>query len=101
MQKKYNNLWLGAIIGLIVPFVGYAILMMILEQLGSVDSLAEKGLNFDFRTRTMGLLAIAMNIIPMQIFKKDRANEGIRGLVITTMIYAVIWVYYFGLAFLS
>ncbi len=101
MQKRYNNLWLGAIIGLIVPFVGYAILMMILEQLGSVNSLAEKGLNFDFRTRTMGLLAIAMNIIPMQIFKKDRANEGIRGLVITTMIYAVIWVYYFGLAFLS
>lgn len=88
-------------IGLVVPFVGYAILMIILEQLAAVDSLAAKGLNFDFRTRTIGILAIAMNMIPLQVFKRNRANEGIRGLVIATMVYAIVWVYYFGLQFLG
>lgn len=96
MQYKYDKFWIGALIGLAIPFVGYAILLMTLEQLGAVDSFQDARMNFDFRARTTALLALAINLIPLNIFRRNRANEGIRGIVVATFVYALIWFYYFG-----
>lgn len=96
MQYKNDKLWVGLIAGILIPFVGYAILMMILEQLGSSEALADTRLNFNFRQRTLGLLALALNLIPLRFFGNRRANQAIRGLVLATLFYGVIWVYFFG-----
>ena len=96
MQYKYDKLWVGLLAGVLIPFVGYAILLMILEQLGASDALAERRLNFDFRARTLTLLALALNLLPMRYFQNRRANQAIRGLVLATLVYGVVWVYFFG-----
>jgi len=98
MRYQHDKFWIGGLIGLAIPFVGYAIILIILEQLSGVDSLSS--LNFDFRTRTVGLLAIALNIIPIRFFTKKRANEGVRGVVVISMIYAAAWLFQFGSKFL-
>ncbi len=98
MRYQHDKFWIGGLIGLVIPFVGYAIILIILEQLSGIDSLSN--LNFDFRTRTLGLLAIALNIIPIRFFTKKRANEGIRGIVVISMIYAAAWLFQFGSKFL-
>lgn len=98
MRYQYDKFWIGGLIGLAIPFVGYAIILMVLEQLSDVNSLSD--FNFDFRSRTLGLLAIAINIIPIRFFTKKRANESIRGVVIISMIYAGAWLFQFGTKFL-
>ena len=96
MHYKNDKVWIGLLAGLLIPFVGYAILLMILEQLAANEALANQRLNFDFRTRTIGLLALALNLIPMRFFRNRRANQAIRGLVLATMAYGLVWVYFFG-----
>lgn len=96
MQYKNDKLWIGLLIGFVIPFVGYAILLMILEQLGASDSLADSRLNFNFRTRTLTLLALALNLIPLRFFSKRRASKALRGLVLATLAYGIVWVYNFG-----
>jgi hypothetical protein len=96
MRYKYDKLWIGLVAGLVVPFVGYALLLMVLEQLGAVESFRDARLNFDFRVRTIAILALALNLLPLRVFRRNRANAGIRGLVLATFLYAGLWFYYFG-----
>jgi dolichyl-phosphate-mannose--protein O-mannosyl transferase len=91
-----DQLWFGFLIGVVVPFVGYAVLMMILEQLGASETLGETRLNFDFKERTLTLLALALNLIPMRIFMRAYTNKALRGLVLATLAYGMIWLFYFG-----
>jgi dolichyl-phosphate-mannose--protein O-mannosyl transferase len=96
MLDNRDKLWIGLLIGLVVPFVGYAIILMILEALGASESLAEKNLNFDFKERTLALLALALNLIPMRIFMRKYMNKALRGLVLATLVYGLVWMVYFG-----
>ncbi|WP_367388856.1 hypothetical protein [Lewinella sp. LCG006] len=91
-----DQLWFGLLIGVVVPFVGYAVLMMILEQLGASETLGNSRLNFDFKERTLTLLALALNLVPMRIFMRAYANKALRGLVLATLAYGMIWMFYFG-----
>lgn len=94
---KNDKIWIGALAGLVVPFVGYALILLFLEQLGSIESLANNRLNFDFKARTLGLLALALNLLlPMQYFRKQRATKAMRGVLLATLFYGAIWVFYFG-----
>ena len=95
-KEPYDKLWIGLLAGLVIPFVGYAILLMILEYLGESPGLQNARLNFDFKMRTTALLALALNILPLRYFQKRRANAGLRGVVVATMIYGLIWMYHFG-----
>lgn len=90
-----THLWMGLVAGLVVPFVGYAILLLILEQLEG-SSLSDAGLNFNFRTRTLSLLALAMNLLPLRYFLRRESYNGVRGIVLATILYSVVWVYLFG-----
>ena len=47
MHYKNDKVWIGLLAGLLIPFVGYAILLMILEQLAANEALANQRLNFD------------------------------------------------------
>lgn len=82
----------GIIIGVIVPFVGYALLLTIVEWLGSSQS----GISVSsISSRTMMLIAIVFNLIAFQFFNYRRETETMRGLMIITVLYAIIWAIYF------
>ena len=96
-MKINSNILIGFAFGACIPVLGYILIAFIFEQLTAYGLLGELGTSMGFvkRMRTIGVLAIATNLIPFQYFKKKRKGEEMRGIVIATFIYAVIWIVYY------
>ena len=91
-----NKLWIGLLIGLLIPFVAYALLLMAYDYLDAMGWTSCTGFSDNFRQRTLGVVAICMNLIPLNILQRRRFNEAVRGLSVITVLYAIGWVIYFG-----
>ncbi|MCB0637249.1 MAG: hypothetical protein KDC54_11560 [Lewinella sp.] len=96
MNPRYDKLWVGIVAGLVVPFVGYALLLVLFEQLDASGAASSDGFSFNFRERTTALLAIALNLIPLSVFQRQRMGYAIRGVVAMTLLYAIVWFIFFG-----
>ena len=95
LQK--NELWLGIVLGIIIPFIGYALLLTAYDNLDVLGVATDKNLSPDFRTRTLGLLAISLNLIPFAIYNRKKFTNTMRGLVFPTMAYVIYWFVRFGI----
>lgn len=85
------------IAGLVIPFVGYAIFLTVFDALEAAEFIGgASDVSPQFRQRTSGILAIALNLIPLNIFQKRRFDTATRGLVFPTIGYAVFWIIYFS-----
>ena len=92
-----NSIWVGIIAGILLPFVAYAVFLSIFDALEAAEIIDDPGnISAYFRQRTSAILAIAVNLIPLNIFKKRRFDDAIRGIVMPTIGYAIYWVYHFG-----
>ena len=91
-----DSLPIGLILGIVTPFVGYAVWMMLFEQMDSMGWLDNSGFSENWRNRTIALLAICMNIIPFSIYNRKRFYNSMRGFVFPTLILAVIWFFTYG-----
>ena len=91
-----NAIWVGILIGLVLPFVGYALLLTIFEQLDALGWVDGEGFSSTFRVRTLSVVAICLNTIPLNIFNKRRMTESMRGIVFPTAAYVIAWIIYFG-----
>jgi amino acid permease len=92
-----NKMWVGLAAGLAIPFVGYAVFLSIFDGLEAAEIIGGGGeVSPYFRQRTCGIIAIALNLIPLNIFSKRKFDAATRGLVIPTVGYAGFWVFYFG-----
>ncbi len=93
---RFDSIIAGILIALAVPFISYAILLQI-------NDLAVNYFDDFFGLTTKGLtvMAICTTIIPFNIMKKNRYDEGMRGMVIGTSIYFFAWMYFFGLGILN
>ncbi|MGB3546298.1 MAG: hypothetical protein WBA17_04950 [Saprospiraceae bacterium] len=96
MTRKYDNVWIGLVAGALIPFIAYALLLLLTEQLAANGIVAGDGSTLEFRPRTMLLIALCFNIIPLSAFRKRYMNQCVRGLVITTVIGAAVWFVMFG-----
>jgi uncharacterized BrkB/YihY/UPF0761 family membrane protein len=96
-MKINVNLLIGIGLGIAVPIVGYAIIMMIFEQLTAAGWMRDpvSDLGILKRMRTMGVLAIATNLIPFHLSNRKRNFHASRGVLMGTILYAGIWVVYF------
>lgn len=96
-MKINVNLLIGTGLGIAVPIVGYALVMMLFEQLTNAGLMRDpvSDLGILKRMRTMGVLAIATNLIPFHLYNRKRNFQASRGVLLSTMIYAGIWVVYF------
>ncbi|GLR19422.1 hypothetical protein [Portibacter lacus] len=89
-----NHIVLGIIIGICLPVVGYALIMMLFETLESAGIMDEvTSGSAGRRVRTLSLLGICTNIIPFEIYRKKRFDNTMRGLVFPTVIYIGIWIF--------
>jgi amino acid permease len=95
-----NTILIGLLVGLVLPFVGYAILLMIYDGLEAAGLLSGVGFSSNFRQRTLGIVAVCLNLIPLNYFQKRRMTQAMRGLVGATIVYAVGWFVYFGVKLL-
>ncbi|HHB79102.1 MAG TPA: hypothetical protein ENK85_07705 [Saprospiraceae bacterium] len=97
MTKFYqkNNLQLGIGIGLLLPLLVYFLLhgiYAILEQNGHLAN----SISVEFRQRTIALLAIAIDVIPMRYYQKNRFwVDTMRGVTIAMAVLAFTWMIYF------
>ncbi len=90
-----DSLIAGLLLGVIIPFVGYAVVLEVYDQLDAADVISGFGAG-DFRRRTSALLGLCINLIPFAIFNRKRFYLSMRGIMIPTIIYAGIWFFYFG-----
>ncbi|GJM32917.1 MAG: hypothetical protein DHS20C18_19180 [Saprospiraceae bacterium] len=91
-----DAIWMGLILGLLIPFVGYALVLTIFEQLEALGLMSKIGMTPYFRERTSSILAISLNLLPLNFYQRRKYNETTRGLVVMTGVYVIAWLIYFG-----
>lgn len=96
-QLRSNQILTGVIWGVLIPFIGVAILMILDETIVGMDiSLPNNNIYLGQKPRTLYLLAICLNLIPFQIFRNRRMDKALRGVGLVTITYAIIWFFYFS-----
>ena len=86
----------GMLVGLLLPIMGFLVVKFIFSVLVHFGLLAEVTDSItERRLRTISLLAICFNLIPIQFIKKRKAMNLIRGIVLATLIFAAIWIWKF------
>lgn len=96
MILNKDAIWVGLLIGLAIPFVGYALLLTLYEQFELWGWVSQSGFPANFRKRTLMVIALCLNIFPLNFFNKRRFTQSMRGIVIPTAAYVVLWLVLFG-----
>jgi len=91
-----DRLWIGLIIGLVVPFVGLGLLLTFYEWLEDAGLATAVGLSRNFRVRTLSILALALNLIPFTIYNRKFYVHTMRGIIFPTLLYVATWVWFFN-----
>lgn len=94
MEK--NAIITGIIIGAIVPVLGYFLVdnfFALLVHLGWMNDASGAGM--PSRIKTIAIIAICCNILPLEFAKRNRYDQLIKGIAIPTFFYAVAWIYSF------
>ena len=91
MLSKYDNILVGMLTAIVISVVAYALLL-------TAEEYARESINaaLNFKPRTLALLAICINVLPMNYFRRRYHNKSLRGLVIGTVLLAGVWFVYFG-----
>lgn len=93
-----NRWWEGLGLGLLFPFVGYALILVITERLDLwLQSQQQLGGSL-LDQETQLLLALCANLLPFHWLDRQRYRQAMQGLVGTTLVLAGIWVTMFLLA---
>ncbi len=93
-----NEIWAGLLFGILFPALGFIALYEIFSFLEMKGAASGAGFSPNFRERTVAVIAIALNIIPMNIFRRRRWDLSMRGIVIATTVLAFVWVFRYSLS---
>lgn len=92
VMPQKNAIWVGLLLGLALPLVGYALLLTIFEQLEMTGILSREGFSAKFRERTLSIVAICLNVFVLNYYMRRRFfMQTMRGIVIATVICVAIW----------
>ena len=84
MLFRRNNLNIGIGLGILVPIAVYGLLSGLVSLSG-----------LTFKMRSLALIGICFNMLTVRSFKKNRANESVKGTVLATVAMAFIWFAWF------
>ncbi len=90
-----NRVVTGILVGLLLPALGFILLYQIFNILEIKGAASGAGFSPMFRERTLSIIAIALNLIPLNLFRKQRAEAAMRGIVIASFVLVVLWLVYF------
>ena len=97
MEFLNRNHWgIGFLFGVIIPFVGYALLMILNEQILKTGNFGAGGSDPIFDETSLLLFALCLNLIPFTIYQRRRWNQSMRGVLTATMIGAMLWLFLFS-----
>ncbi len=86
-----DSIFIGILFGLLTPIFGY----YLIEALFDLYALAMHEPAPDWRVKTLSVMGLCMNLIPFHLFRIKRYDKSLRGVVFPTILYVVIWVFYF------
>ena len=92
-----NALWVGLMLGLLLPTLTYTILFQIFSILEKKGAASSIGFSENFRERTLGIVALATNLFLLNVYRRRRWDLVMRGIVVATSLLALAWLYVFGL----
>ena len=92
-----NEVWAGLLFGLVLPLLGFLILYQVFNLLELRGAASGVGFSENFRERTLAIVAIALNLIPLNLFRRRRWENAMRGVVIATALMAFAWMFQYGL----
>ncbi len=95
MFLRKDNLLFGILVGLILPIIAAAFVMIGLEQIIKLGG-GQGSENPAVRPRTVYLIGICINIFLLNYYKRLRYDLSMRGIVIATTILGLAWVIRFG-----
>jgi hypothetical protein len=76
---KKNNLNIGIGLGLILPMILFAVFLGLLQ------------IGLPLKVRTVALIGICANALVINVFRKNRAGESVRGVAFATVTLAIVW----------
>ena len=92
-----NELWVGLLVGILLPLAGFFILFELFALLEQRGAASGAGLSSNFRERTVAIVAIAANLLPMNVYRRRRWELSMRGVVVATAVLALVWVVRYGM----
>jgi hypothetical protein len=95
-----NSIWIGLMLGLLVPSIIYLMLLQVFSLLETKGVASGVGFSENFRERTLAIVALAINLYLLGVYRKRRWELSMRGIVIATTLLALLWLYFFGLKML-
>jgi uncharacterized BrkB/YihY/UPF0761 family membrane protein len=95
-MERRNKIWIGLLAGILLPVLSLTMLHQIFSMLETIGGVSDEGFSPNFRARTLAILAIALNLILLHLFRKRRWDLAMRGVVIATTILAAAWVGVYG-----
>ncbi|MBU6340091.1 MAG: hypothetical protein KGS48_01240 [Bacteroidetes bacterium] len=87
-----NQIFTGLLVGILLPLVSFALLYQVFSLLEIKGAASSSGLSANFRERTLAIVAIAINLLPLNLYRRRRFDLAIRGIVLATAVLAIIWV---------
>lgn len=91
MVPRNDNILIGLAVALLLPALSYFLLIQLQDMIAG-----SAGKPIAFEQRTLALIAICLNIIPLNYFGKVYRNRSLRGLATGTMLLALVWFFWFG-----
>lgn len=96
MNNFKNSMLLGVLVGIGVPILGSAFVLIIFEQLAQLGYIQGSPGNFSVvQERTVYVLGIMFNLIPFQLFKYKKFEKAMNGIVIMTILAVIVWVIFY------
>ncbi len=95
-RSTFDALMVGIAFGISVPVLCYLSLEGMLGMAidwGWMEQLPASAV--DRRLRSLYLFAICSNILLVQYFQKKKWDIALRGAIVATLIYAIVWIFYF------
>ncbi len=96
MFYQRNHVLVGLGIGLAIPIVAYALILTLFEGIDNMAGFTNVELAKAIKPRTIALMAICVNILVMQYYRRLRAEESMRGIFVAVGICAIAWVAKYG-----
>lgn len=95
-SNQHIDIAKGILFGLTVPFISYAVLLLVNEKISGLlfSSGSKEDMLLD--NKTIAILAICFNLIPFHLFDKRRQTKGMRGILISTFLLVLLWLFVYG-----
>jgi hypothetical protein len=85
-----DKFYVGLIIGILLPFATFGLLFLF-----NMAFKGSEGVSFSFKSSTIALFAICINLIPTIFANRLRYENFIRGIMFPTVLGSFVWFFYF------